>query len=84
MSKNEEEEYKKRFVQEFYQLFVSPLIGKDVLVFANSQSANDLFLQEAALIARVAIVVDLPNLMPTQGLDYVDAIVSPSKQKKRG
>ena len=74
----EENEEKQKFVDDFHSMFVSPLIGKDLLVFANSQSVNDLFLQEAALIANVATVVDLPNLNPTKGLVLIDAVVSPS------
>ena len=68
-----------RFVNDFQTIFVSPLLDKDVLVFANSQSPNDLFLQKAAQIARVAVVLDLPNLHPTPGLFDIDVIVAPSE-----
>ena len=68
----------KRFSTDFNKLFIEPLLNKDVLVFANSQSTNDLFLQEAAVIANTAIVVDLPNLHPTKALNRIDAIISPS------
>ena len=74
----------KQFLDAYYQMFVKPLESKDILVFANSQSANDLFLAKAAQLANVAVVLDLPNLKPNArlNLNLIDAIVSPSSFAK--
>ena len=70
-----------RFIDQFHRMFVNPLRGKSILVFANSQSSNDLFLLRAAQIANVAVVFDLPNLYPNAQLDFnlIDIVVSPSQ-----
>ena len=75
-----------RFVEHFWSTFVAPLqkVSADILLFANSQSSNDVFLREAARLADAALVMDLPNLNPHAALleDFQGTIVAPSQFAK--
>ena len=63
----------------FYEIFVKNLVGKDILIFANSRDQNDRILLFAAKMAGVIkVVMDLPNLYPNVGNFSIDACIGPS------
>ena len=67
-----------QFMHDFFESFVVPLFGLDLVTFANARTEIDTLIVEAARLAGVKrIVMELPNLYPPQYV-RVDALVAPS------
>ena len=67
-----------RFMHDFFEAFVVPLFGLDLVTFANARTEIDTLIVEAARLAGARrIVMELPNLYPPQHV-HVDALVAPS------